>query len=176
MNVKEILELVERSYNSEDVAYKNKVYFISYFLSSLVFVLVHIAINYESINVFFVVSLLTIIGCILIIRQEKIYKKSKCYFDKIFEKIVVYGMLAVITSSIISLNVYPKIMGVVVAIIFGFLLSIDGVLFKSKKRQVLGTLMMFSSIPMIVFYNYQFLIFAFVQFLVAVYFLIDAKK
>jgi hypothetical protein len=29
---------------------------------------------------------------------------------------------------------------------------------------------------MIVFYNYQFLIFAFVQFLVAVYFLIDAKK
>ena len=85
-------------------------------------------------------------------------------------------MLAVITSSIFSLNVYPKIMGVVVAIIFGFLLSIDGVLFKSKKRQVLGTLMMFSSIPMIVFYNYLFLIFAFVQFLVAVYFLIDAKK
>lgn len=45
MDAKEILELVEESYKSEDGDYKNKVYFISYFLSSLIFVLIHISIN-----------------------------------------------------------------------------------------------------------------------------------
>ncbi|EHP84033.1 hypothetical protein [Methanotorris formicicus] len=176
MDIKEILELTEKSYSSEDIKYKNKVYFISYFLSSLVFVLVHVAIVNESINVFFAVPLLTIIGGILIIRQEKMYKKFKSYFDKIFERIVVYGMLAIVISTIIALNVYPKIMGIVVAVMFGFLLSIEGVLFKSRKRQFLGILIMLSSIPMIIYYNCQFLILALVQFLAAICFLINAKK
>ncbi|AAB98433.1 hypothetical protein MJ_0433 [Methanocaldococcus jannaschii DSM 2661] len=172
MDAKEILELVEESYKSEDGDYKNKVYFISYFLSSLIFVLIHISIKYWNFNILFIVSLLLIIGSILIVRQQKLYKKTRCYFDKIFEKIVKYGMIAVVLSSVITLYTYPRISGVAIAGIFGFLLVIDGILFKSKKRKFLGLLMMFSSIPMFIFHEYQFLIFAFVQFLVALCFLI----
>jgi hypothetical protein len=176
MNAKEILELVEESYKLEDVDYKNKVYFISHFLSSLIFVLIHISIKYWSFNILFIISLLLIIGGILIVRQQKLYKKTKCYFDKIFERIVICGMIAVIILSFITLYTYPKISGVSIAIIFGLLLNIDGILFKSKKREILGLLMILSSIPMFIFHEYQFLIFAFVQFLVALCFLIYKEK
>jgi len=172
MDAKEILELVEESYKSEDRDYKNKAYFVSYFLSSLIFVLMHISMKVWNFNILFVISLLLVVGAILVVRQRKLYKKTKCYFDKIFEEIVKYGIIAVILSSIITIYTYPRILGVSIAGIFGFLLVIDGILFKSKKRKILGLLMMISSIPMFIFNEYQFLIFAFVQFLVALCFLI----
>ncbi|AIJ06188.1 hypothetical protein JH146_1346 [Methanocaldococcus bathoardescens] len=75
MNAKEILELVEESYTSEDIAYKNKVYLISYFLSSIIFVLIHISIKYWNFNILYIISLLIIVGGMLIIRQKNIYKK-----------------------------------------------------------------------------------------------------
>ncbi|ACX73271.1 conserved hypothetical protein [Methanocaldococcus vulcanius M7] len=172
MDAKEILELVEESYKSEDGDYKNKAYFVSYFLSSLIFILMYISMKVWNFNILFVVSLLLVVGIILVVRQRKLYKKTKCYFDKIFEEIVKYGIIAVILSSIITLYTYPRILGVSIAGIFGFLLIIDGILFKSKKRKILGLLMMISSIPMFIFNEYQFLIFALVQFLVALCFLI----
>jgi len=67
-------------------------------------------------------------------------------------------MIAVIILSFITLYTYPKISGVSIAIIFGLLLNIDGILFKSRKREILGLLMMLSSIPMFIFHEYQFLI------------------
>jgi hypothetical protein len=172
MEVKEILELIEEGYTSEDKEYKNKVYFISYFLSSLIFVLIHLFVSYWSFNILFIVSMLLIVGAILILRHRLLYKKTKCYFDKIFEKIVGYGVIIVIVSSIITLYTHPRIFGTIVAQILGFLLVIDGVLFKSKKREILGVFMIFSSILMFVFHQYQFLIFALIQFIVAISFLV----
>ncbi|XRO74991.1 hypothetical protein ACO3TA_06325 [Methanocaldococcus sp. 28A] len=172
MDAKEILELVERSYSSEDVKYKNKVYFISYFLSGLIFILIHISIKFWSFNILFIISLLIIIGGILIIRQKNLFKKTHCYFEKIFEEIVFYGIITIVILSSITLYTYPNIVGIEIAVFFGFLLIIDGILFKSKKRKILGSLMIFSSIPMFIFNVYQFLIFAMVQFLIALCFLI----
>ena len=176
MDAKEILELIEESYKSEDIDYKNRAYFISYFLSSLIFILIHLSIKYWNLNILFITSLLVIIGGILIIRQKTLFKKTKCYFDKIFGEIVKYGMVVVIILSIISLYTYPRITGASIASVFGFLLIIDGILFKSKKRKILGMFMIISSIPMFIFHEYQFLIFAFVQFLVASCFLICKEK
>ncbi|AEH06742.1 hypothetical protein [Methanothermococcus okinawensis] len=176
MDIKEILELVEEGYTSENTTYKNKVYAISYFLSALIFILIHIAINYNSPNILFVISFLMLVGGILIIKQKIIYKKFKCYFDKIFEKIMIYGLFAIILSSIISLYVFPEISCVFISLILGFLICIDGALFNSKGRKILGVIVMLSSIPIIMYIQYQFLILAFVQFLVSFYFLIRSIK
>jgi hypothetical protein len=171
MEIREIIELIEEGYTLEDKKYKNRVYFTTYFLSSLIFILIQLYVSYWNFDIVFIALMLLIIGGILIIRQRHLYRRTKSYFDKIFEKIVEYGVAAIIVSSVIALYTYPRIFGVFIAQIFGLLLAIDGVLFKSKKREILGALTIFSSVLMFIFYEYQFLIFAMLQLFIAICFL-----
>ena len=175
MKLREILELIEEGYTLEDREYKNRVYSTTYFLSALIFILIQLYISYWNFDIMFIALMLLIIGAILVIRQRHLYRRTKCYFDKIFERIVEYGVATIIISSVIALYIYPRIFGVFIAQIFGLLLAIDGVLFKSKKREILGALTIFSSVLMFIFAKYQFLIFGAVQLFIAICFLISKE-
>ncbi|CAB3287970.1 conserved membrane protein of unknown function [Methanocaldococcus lauensis] len=169
MNVKEILELIEEGYSSEDREYKKRVYFISNFISALVFFLLHLVLSFfENITALTITMVLIIImGVVLIIRQKRLYKKVHGYFDKILEEIIVYGLACIIISSISVFVIYPPLLGVFIASIYGLLLCVDGILFKSKYRKVCGLLLIFSTILMILYLNYQFLILGTIQMIIA---------
>ena len=111
----------------------------------------------------------------MIIRQKHLYRRTRSYFDKIFERIVEYGVVTIVISSVISLYVHPRIFMVFIAQIFGLLLAIDGILFKSRKRKILGALTIFSSVLIFIFAEYQFLIFGIIQLFIAICFLISKE-
>ena len=175
MKLREIIELVDEGYTLEDREYKNRVYSTTYFLTSLIFILIQIYISYQNFDIVFIALMLLIIGAILIIRQKHLYRRTRSYFDKIFERIVEYGVVTIVISSVISLYVHPRIFMVFIAQIFGLLLAIDGILFKSRKRKILGALTIFSSVLIFIFAEYQFLIFGIIQLFIAICFLISKE-
>ena len=169
MDAKEVLELLTESYGNEDKEYKRKVYFISNFISALVFFLIHLVLSFfEDVRALIITMILIIIiGVVLIIRQERLYKKIHGYFDKILEEIIVYGLVCIIVSSVSVFVIYPSLLGVFIASIYGLIMSIGGVLFKSKIRKAGGLLLIFSSLLMIILLKYQFLILGIVQMIIA---------
>jgi len=169
MDAKEVLELLTESYGNEDKEYKRKVYFISNFISALVFILIHLVLSFfEDVRALIITMILIIaIGVALIIRQERLYKKIHGYFDKILEEIIVYGLVCIIVSSVSVFVIYPSLLGVFIASIYGLIMSIGGVLFKSKIRKAGGLLLIFSSLLMIILLKYQFLILGIVQMIIA---------
>lgn len=169
MDAKEVLELLTESYGNEDKEYKRKVYFISNFISALVFILIHLVLSFfEDVRALIITMILIIIiGVVLIIRQERLYKKIHGYFDKILEEIIVYGLVCIIVSSVSVFVIYPSLLGVFIASIYGLIMSIGGVLFKSKIRKAGGLLLIFSSLLMIILLKYQFLILGIVQMIIA---------
>ena len=169
MDAKEVLELLTESYGNEDKEYKRKVYFISNFISALVFFLIHLVLSFfEDVRALIITMILIIaIGVVLIIRQERLYKKIHGYFDKILEEIIVYGLVCIIVSSVSVFVIYPSLLGVFIASIYGLIMSIGGVLFKSKIRKAGGLLLIFSSLLMIISLKYQFLILGIVQMIIA---------
>ena len=169
MDAKEVLELLTESYGNEDKEYKRKVYFISNFISALVFFLIHLVLSFfEDVRALIITMILIIaIGVALIIRQKRLYKKIHGYFDKILEEIIVYGLVCIIVSSVSVFVIYPSLLGVFIASIYGLIMSIGGVLFKSKIRKAGGLLLIFSSLLMIISLKYQFLILGIVQMIIA---------
>ena len=169
MDAKEVLELLTESYGNEDKEYKRKVYFISNFISALVFILIHLVLSFfEDVRALTITMILIIIiGVVLIIRQKRLYKKIHGYFDKILEEIIVYGLVCIIVSSVSVFVIYPSLLGVFIASIYGLIMSIGGVLFKSKIRKAGGLLLIFSSLLMIILLKYQFLILGIVQMIIA---------
>ena len=169
MDVKEVLELLAESYGDEDKEYKKRVYFISNFISALVFFLIHLVLSFfeDILALIITMVLIIIIGVVLIIRQERLYKKIHGYFDKILEEIIVYGLVCIIISSISVFIIYPSLLGVFIASVYGLMMSIGGILFKSKVMKIGGLLLIFSSLLMIMLLKYQFLILGIVQMVIA---------
>jgi hypothetical protein len=169
VDAKEVLELLAESYSDEDREYKRRVYFISNFISALVFFLIHLVLSFfEDVRALIITMILIIvIGVVLIIRQKRLYKKIHGYFDKILEEIIVYGLVCIIVSSISVFVIYPSLLGVFIASVYGLIISIGGILFKSKIRKAGGLLLIFSSLLMIILLKYQFLILGIVQMIIA---------
>jgi hypothetical protein len=169
MDAKEVLELLAESYGDEDKEYKRKVYFISNFISALVFFLIHIVLLFfeDILALIITMILILVIGVVLIVRQERLYKRIHGYFDKILEEIIVYGLVCIVVSSISVFVIYPSLLGVFIASVYGLMMSIGGVLFKSKIRKAGGLLLIFSSLLMIILLKYQFLILGIVQMIIA---------
>jgi hypothetical protein len=169
MDAKEVLELLAESYGDEDNEYKRKVYFISNFISALVFFLIHIVLLFfeDILALIITMILILVIGVVLIVRQERLYKRIHGYFDKILEEIIGYGLVCIVVSSISVFVIYPSLLGVFIASVYGLMMSIGGVLFKSKIRKAGGLLLIFSSLLMIILLKYQFLILGIVQMIIA---------
>jgi hypothetical protein len=169
MDAKEVLELLAESYGDEDKEYKRKVYFISNFISALVFFLIHIVLLFfeDILALIITMILILVIGVVLIVRQERLYKRIHGYFDKILEEIIGYGLVCIVVSSISVFVIYPSLLGVFIASVYGLMMSIGGVLFKSKIRKAGGLLLIFSSLLMIILLKYQFLILGIVQMIIA---------
>ena len=169
MDVKEVLELLAESYSDEDREYKRRVYFISNFISALVFFLIHLVLLFFGDILALIITMILIItiGMVLIIRQKRLYKRIQGYFDKILEEIIVYGLVCIIVSSISVFVIYPSLLGVFIASMYGLIMSIGGILFKSKIRKAEGLLLIFSSLFMIVALDYQFLILGIAQMIIA---------
>ena len=164
------MDILYGSYSAEDKDYKKKVYVVSYSLSGLGFFLIYlVSLNLKDIiGISLIIVLLILIGGIFIIRQRKINKKVKSKFDNILEEITVYSLICIVISSISVFIVYPLLLGVFIASIFGLLTSIDGILFNSKCRKVGGLLLILSSLIMLLYLKYQFLILSVVQFIIAI--------
>jgi len=169
LDAKEVLELLAESYSDEDKDYKRRVYFISNFISALVFFLIHIVLSFfkDTIALITTMILIILMGIVLVIRQKRLYKKVHGYFDKILEEIIIYGLVCIIISSISVFIIYPSLLGIFIASVYGLIISISGILFKSKIRKIGGLLLIFSSLLMIVMLDYQFLILGTVQMIIA---------
>ncbi|MBW9221962.1 hypothetical protein KKP97_02820 [Methanothermococcus sp. SCGC AD-155-C09] len=178
MDIKELLNLVLEGYQGEDKKYKGIVYFISNFTSALVFFIIHLIINsYEGIVALMFISILIILlGAILIVRRRKLGRDAYSYFNKITDEIVCYGLTCIIISSISVFFIYPPLLGVFIGSIYGLLMSVEGVLFKSLIRKFGGLLLILSTLIMIVYLDYQFLILGIVQMIIAILHLLDFKK
>ena len=169
MDKKEILDLISTGYTNEDKRYKCKVYFISNFISGLVFFIIQIILFFfKDIYALITIMILIILtGAILIVRQKELYKNIKGYFDKILGEIIIYGLICIIISSITVFLTSPSLLGVFIASIYGLIMSIDGILFKSKCRKFCGLLLIFSTLFMLLLLNYQFLILGAVQIIIS---------
>lgn len=133
------------------------------------FFLIHLVLSFfeDTVALIATMILIILIGIVLVIRQKRLYKKIHGYFDKILEEIIVYGLICVIISSISVFIIYPSLLGVFIASVYGLIISISGILFKSKIRKIEGLLLIFSSLLMMVMLDYQFLILGTVQMIVA---------
>ena len=165
MDIKEVLSLVFNGYGEEDKNYKKEVYFLSNFLSALVFFIIHLILQFfKDIGFLVAIAILIILmglGAIVKYRRSKLEVYS--YFNRIMDEIVCYALLCIIVSSLTVFFIYPSLLGVFIASIYGLIMAIEGILFKSKVRKFGGILLIFSTLAMIVYLNYQFLILAIVQ-------------
>jgi len=160
-----LLNLVFNGYSEEDKDYKKEVYFLSNFLSALVFFLIHLILQFFE-DIGFLASiaiLIVVIGLGAIVRYRKSKLEVYGYFNRIMDEIVCYALLCIIVSSLSVFFIYPSLLGVFIASIYGLLMVIEGILFRSNIRKFGGVLLIFSTLAMIVFLDYQFLILAIVQ-------------
>ncbi|WP_423791979.1 hypothetical protein ACPB8Q_04400 [Methanocaldococcus indicus] len=172
MKVDDILELIDDSYKDEDIKYKCFVYFVSYFFLGIVFLILFILLKFEYKLLIFLEPIIILICGLIIIRHKELFKRTKCYFEKVLESIIFYGLIAVTLLFIIASFISLKLLPIIISIFFGFFLCIDGILFNSKKRKLLGLFLMFLSIPIYIFNSYNYLILSFGFFAVSISFLI----
>ncbi|ADG13215.1 conserved hypothetical protein [Methanocaldococcus infernus ME] len=166
MEVKEILELLEEGYREEDKKYKKKAYFLSYFITGLMFIILYI--NY---NALLIVPILLVISGILILRQRELYKRTKSYFEKIFERILEFGFLSLLALILAVSLTDPKLLSSVLSNYFGLFLCIDGIIFKSNVRKFLGLILILLS-PILIFFPYNLLIFGLILLIYSFIFLV----
>ena len=102
-------------------------------------------------------------GLGLILRYRRSKLRVYGYFNRIMDEIVCYGLLCIVISTLSVFFIYPSLIGMFIGSIYGLVMTIEGVLFKSKIRKFGGVLLIFSTLAMIVYLNYQFLILAIVQ-------------
>ena len=81
MDTKEILELLEEGYREEDKEYKKKAYFISYFVTGIILIVLNYLLYLYSILL--IIPIIILIAGLLVIRQRRLYKKTKGYFEKV---------------------------------------------------------------------------------------------
>ena len=165
MDIKELLSLVFNGYAEEDKNYKKEVYFLSNFLSALVFFLIHLILHFFE-DIGFLVSiaiLIILMGLGLIVRYRRSKLEVYGYFNRVMDEIVCYALLCIIISSLSVFFIYPSLLGVFIGSIYGLIMTIEGILFKSKVRKFGGVLLILSTLSMIVYLQYQFLILAIVQ-------------
>ncbi|WP_457611725.1 hypothetical protein [Methanocaldococcus sp.] len=155
MDTKEILELLEEGYREEDKEYKKKAYFISYFVLGVVLMTLNFL--FYSISSLLIISMIVLLSGILIIRQRRLYKKTKGYFEKVLEEILYYGFLSLIILTFLTIFYNINFIPSIISIFLGFFLCIDGVLFKSKLRKILGIILILIT-PIFIFLTNHFLI------------------
>ncbi|HIP16706.1 MAG TPA: hypothetical protein EYG76_00155 [Methanothermococcus okinawensis] len=178
MEIKELMNLILDGYCGEDKKYKRIVYFISNFTSAIVFFIIHLIYNYYSgiVALMFISILIILLGAILIIRRRKLGIDTYSYFNKFMSEIVCYGLVCIVISSISVFFIYPSLLGVFIGSIYGLLMTVEGVLFKSFIRKFGGLLLIFSTLIMIIYLDYQFLILGIVQMIIAILNLLNIEK
>ncbi|WP_456472776.1 hypothetical protein [Methanocaldococcus sp.] len=155
MDTKEILELLEEGYREEDKEYKKKAYFISYFVTGIILIVLNYLLYLYSILL--IIPIIILIAGLLVIRQKKLYKRTKGYFEKIFEEILDIGFLSVLVLIFLSTFYNINFIPLILSVFFGFFIYIDGVLFKSKLRKILGIILILIT-PIFIFLTNHFLI------------------
>ncbi len=168
--MEELRELIEKSMREHDLPYQRKQSLIwgistsaGFFVTQILFLM---ALNdrlsgFEIIPFWFVLIAVTVYAS----RKLAGLPEVKSYFSKLYSKFWVAGFFAIAMVIFIAFLAFPRYTGAFVAPVVGLLISIAGVMFKVRYTTIMGFLYSASGIAMFYLWQYQFLIFAVMQFL-----------
>jgi len=166
----ELRELIEKSMREHDLPYQRKQSLIWGISTSLGFlvtqVLFLIALNgslsgFEIIPFWFVLIAITM----FVSRKLTGLPEVKSYFSKLYSNFWKAGFFAMAVVILIALLIQPRYTGAFVAPVVGLMISIAGIMFRVRYTIYMGAIYSISGIAMIYIWQYQFLVFALMQFL-----------
>ncbi len=167
--MEELKELIERSMREHDLPYQRKQSLIWGISTSIGFLVTQILFlmaldgrlsGFEIIPFWLALVALTV----YISRKLAGLPEVKSYFSKLYSDFWTAGFLAIAVVILIALLVYPRYTGAFVAPVVGLMISIAGIMFRVRYTIFMGFIYSISGIAMVYIWQYQFLIFAVMQF------------
>ncbi len=90
------------------------------------------------------------------------------YFSKLYSSFWKVGYYTILVAFAVAYLTEPRYTGAIIALIVGLLVAIAGIMFKSRFSLAAGAAYSAASIPMVFYWQYQFLLFAVMQFVTLV--------
>ncbi len=166
----ELRELIERSMREHDLPYQRKQSLVWGVATSIGFLMTQIlflmALNgrlsgFEIIPLWLVVILVTV----YISRKFVGLPDVRSYFTSLYSDFWKAGFFAMAVVIFIALLVQPRYTGAFVAPVVGLMILIAGIMFRVRYTIYMGAIYSISGIAMIYIWQYQFLVFALMQFI-----------
>ncbi len=168
--LEELRELIEKSMREHDLPYQRRQSLIWGTSTSVGFIITQMlflmALNdrlsgFEILPFWFVLVAVTV----YISRRLAGLPEVESYFSKLYSNFWIAGFFAIAMVAFIALLVQPRYTGAFVAPVAGLMISIAGMMFRVRYTTLMGFLYSASGIPMFYLWQYQFLIFAVMQFM-----------
>jgi len=168
--MEELKELIKKSMREYDIPYHRKHSLIWGISTSAGFLVTQIlflkAFNgglsgFEIIPFWFVLIALTM----YVSRKIAGLPEVESYFSKLYSDFWKAGFFAIAVITVVSMLTSTKYTGAFIAPLVGTLISIAGIMFRARYTILMGVIYSFSSIAMVYFWQYQFLVFALMQFM-----------
>jgi len=168
--IDELKEIVERSMREHDLPYERKQSLIwgisttiGFLITQLLF-LMALDNMLNGLEIFpFWFALIGITAYIS--RKVAGLPEVKSYFSKLYSDFWKAGFFAIAVISFLSLLLNSKYTGAFIAPLVGTMICISGIMFKVRYTVLMGIIYSASAIVMLYFWQYQFLVFAIMQFM-----------
>ena len=166
----ELKELIERSMREHDLPYQRRqslVWGTSTALGFLATQFLFLMALDDEISGYEIIPLWLILIAITAYISGRFGRlpEVKSYFSKLYSDFWKVGFFAIAVVILVSMLTNPRYTGAYVAPLVGTLICIAGVMFKARYTILMGVIYSASSIAMVYFWQYQFLIFAVMQFM-----------
>ncbi len=168
--LKELKELIEKSMREHDLPYQRKQSLIWGVATAIGFLITQIlffmALD-DKLSGFEILPFWIILLLITTYISKRIagLPEVRSYFSKLYSDFWKVGFFVIVICIFLGLLIYPRYTGAFVAPIVGLMISIAGIMFKVRYTILMGLIYSSSSVAMAIFWQYQFLIFAVMQFI-----------
>ena len=167
--IEELRELIEKSMREHDLPYQRKQSLIWGFSTTIGFLVTQslflMALK-DILSGFEIIPLWGILIGITVYLSRRLagLPEVRSYFSKLYSDFWMAGFFAIAVLILISLLTHPRYTGAFVAPVVGLLVAIAGMMFRTRYSIFMGFLYSASGIAMFYLWQYQFLIFAVIQF------------
>jgi len=168
--MEELKELIEKSMREHDIPYQRKqslIWGVSTAVGFLVTQALFLMALNDKLSGFEIIPFWFALIAITIFVSRKLagLPEVKSYFSKLYSNFWMAGFFSIAMVVFIALLIHPRYTGAFVAPVVGLMICIAGMMFKVRYTTVMGFLYSASGIAMIYLWQYQFLIFAVMQFM-----------